>query len=72
MADTHSIAEPLTHLDREVLRAYVEDDRDALNRAAMAGYMGTAMEKLLARGYLRRHLSGMLVTPAGLAASLDT
>ena len=66
------IAAPLSHVEARVLRAYVERDTNSLSavRGAEAAAWAEATLMLQARGFLRAHKRGMLVTPEGLAASL--
>lgn len=79
MADTTCIAEPLSGLESEVLRAYaapnaVEVVRAMLDRPGDPAYteaFKAAVERLKARGFLQAHARGMLVTPEGVAAALS-
>lgn len=67
MAESTCVVEPLSDTEAAVLRAYVASDAEKLQ--AIDGATDAA-ERLKARGFLRRHERGMLVTPEGLAASL--
>jgi len=79
MADTHCIAEPLSGLERDVLRAYaahnaVEVVRVMLDRPGDDAYTEAfkrAVDRLKSLGFLQPHERGMLVTPEGVAAALS-
>lgn len=73
MADTTCVVEPLPAAEARVLRMYVEGEKAAF--AAIDGRLAMAwcgiVDALIARGFLRKHKRGMLVTPEGLAAVLS-
>lgn len=81
MADTHCIAEPLSDVERTVLRAYVEGDAAFLTGRGVGVRRGEgdewatvvrgAADSLKARGFLQSHERGVLVTPEGVAAALN-
>ena len=66
-----SVVESLDGIEIAALRAYAESK---LERASMypAASVAAATEELVERGMLQRHERGVLVTPEGLAALLDT
>lgn len=66
-----SVVESLDGIEIATLRAYAES---RLELAAMypAASVAAATEELVDRGMLQRHERGVLVTPEGLAALLDT
>jgi hypothetical protein len=65
-------AAPMSQVEARVLRAYVERDAESLSAVcgAEAAAWAEATLMLQARGFLKAHDRGMLVTPEGLSVSL--
>jgi ribosomal protein S19E (S16A) len=75
--DAGPIVEPLTETETAVLKAYAERDSEKLSEVdASEGEprvaWAIASQALVRKGFLVKHERGMLVSPEGLAALLDT
>lgn len=71
------LAEPLSETEAEVLRAYAQSDDKLIGevtaKASARKYAwAKAIQSLTRRGFLQQVDRGMLVTPEGLAALLDS
>jgi len=71
------LAEPLTDSEAEVLRAYAQGDSTLIESVnakctAQKASWGKAIASLKHRGFLQEVDRGMLMTPEGLAALLDS
>lgn len=71
------LAEPLDSTETEVLRAYAQNDHSLIETvsakpSARKAAWGKAITSLKHRGFLHETDRGMLVTPEGLAALLDS
>lgn len=71
------LAEPLSETEAEVLRAYAQSDEKLIGevtakQSARKYAWAKAIQSLTRRGFIQQVDRGMLVTPEGLAALLDS